>query len=96
MDIVGTPTNCETFSASMSCRASSASHLCMSTTLRPSMKERRKIACEPVAWKRGTGQITASCNCFARGTPAWPLLALASLLAVALAAAAAAMPPAVG
>mmetsp|Transcript_81932 Transcript_81932/g.231948 ORF Transcript_81932/g.231948 Transcript_81932/m.231948 type:complete len:226 (+) Transcript_81932:84-761(+) len=60
MDMVGTPTNCVTFSLSMSLSASSASHLCMSTTLRPRRSESRKMAWEPVAWKSGTGHMTAS------------------------------------
>ena len=36
-----------------------ASHFGMSTSLRPIMTERRKMACVPVAWNSGTGHSTA-------------------------------------
>mmetsp|Transcript_116513 Transcript_116513/g.340905 ORF Transcript_116513/g.340905 Transcript_116513/m.340905 type:complete len:210 (-) Transcript_116513:34-663(-) len=44
IDIVGTPVKVVTFSLSMSFKASSGSHLYMSTTFRPSKNDRRKIA----------------------------------------------------
>jgi hypothetical protein len=59
--MVGTPVNEVTFSCSISCSARSGAHLCIKTILRPTMNERRKTACRPVAWKSGTASSVTCC-----------------------------------